>query len=77
MDNIWVQKASTCKFRKINIKHTFQPQCYEPWNQLQGKTTTTTAKKTHKHKETRKYATKQPMNHWRNQIGNQKIPRDI
>ena len=26
--------------------------------------------------ETKQYATKQPMDHWRNQRGNQKIPRD-
>ena len=26
--------------------------------------------------EVKQYATKQPMDHWRNQGGNQKIPRD-
>ena len=26
--------------------------------------------------EAKQYATKQPMNHWRNQRGNQKLPRD-
>ena len=26
--------------------------------------------------EAKKYATKQPMNHWRNQTRNKKIPRD-
>ena len=26
--------------------------------------------------EAKQYATKQPMDHWRNQRGNQKIPRD-
>ena len=26
--------------------------------------------------EVKQYATKQPMDHWRNQSGNQKIPRD-
>ena len=29
-----------------------------------------------KHTEAKQYATKQPMDHWRNQRGNQKIPRD-
>ena len=26
--------------------------------------------------EAKQYVTKQPMDHWRNQTGNQKIPRD-
>ena len=32
--------------------------------------------KKHKDVEAKPYATKQPMDHWRNQRGNQKIPRD-
>ena len=32
--------------------------------------------KKHKHMEAEQYATKQPMDHWRNQRGNKKIPRD-
>ena len=33
--------------------------------------------KKHKHVEAKQYATKQPMDHWRNQKGNlKKIPRD-
>ena len=32
--------------------------------------------KTHKCVEAKQYATKQPMDHWRNQRGNQKIPGD-
>ena len=31
--------------------------------------------KKHKYLETQQHATKQPMHHWRNQRGNQKIPR--
>ena len=31
--------------------------------------------KKHKHMETKQHATKQPMDHWRNQRGNLKIPR--
>ena len=31
--------------------------------------------KKHKHVETQQHATKQPMDHWRNQRGNLKIPR--
>ena len=29
-----------------------------------------------KHMEAKQYATEQQMGHWRNQIGNQKIPRN-
>ena len=32
--------------------------------------------KTHKHVDAKQYAMKQQMDHWRNQRGNQKIPRD-
>ena len=31
--------------------------------------------KKHKHVETKQHATKQPMDHWRNQRGNEKITR--
>ena len=32
--------------------------------------------KKYKHMEAKQYATKQPRDHWRNQRGNQKIPRN-
>ena len=44
---------------------------YEVRNQLQEKNC-----RKHKHMEAKQYATKQPMNHWRNQRGNKKIPGD-
>ena len=54
------------------MKHLFQPQCYEIRNKLQEKRNC----KKHKHIEAKQYATKQPMDHGRNQRGNQKISRD-
>ena len=48
----------------MTIKHIFWPQSHEARTQLPGKT--------HKQVETKQYATKQLMDHWRNQTGNQK-----
>ena len=53
------------------MKHLFWPQCYEIRNQLEKKTS-----KKHKYVEAKQYATKQPMDHWRNQRGIQKVDRD-
>ena len=33
--------------------------------------------KKHRHVEAKQYATEQPMDHWRNQSGNKKIPRPM
>ena len=53
------------------MKHHFWPQHCGTRNQLQEKNC-----KKHKHVEAKQYATKQPMDHWRNHRGNKKIPRD-
>ena len=46
-------------------------QCYETRNQLQEEKL-----QKHKHMKAKQYATKQPMDHRRNQRGNQKILRN-
>ena len=66
-------KASLGKFKKIEIISSISSyHNTEIRNQLQEKKNC----KKHKHVEAKQYATKQPMDPWRNQRGNQKIPRD-
>ena len=56
------------KFKKIkiHIKHLFWSQHHEIRNNS----------KTHKHVMAKQYASQQPWNHWRNQRGNKRIPRN-
>ena len=53
IDHILGHKSSHSKFKKIEIKHLFQPQCYEIRNKLQRK-----KRKNHKHMEAKQYITK-------------------
>ena len=55
-----------------HINHLFQPQCYNIRNQLQEKKNCTKQKQI----ESKQYVTKKPMDQWRNQSGNKKIPRN-
>ena len=65
-------KQGSINLRKLkSCQASFPTTCYETRNQLQEKNC-----KKHKYMEAKQYVTKQPMDHWRNQRGNQKIPRD-
>ena len=70
IDHMLGHKASLGKFKKNwnHIKHLFQAQRYEIRNQLHEKN----LQETYKHVEAKQDATKQPMDHWRNQRGNKK-----
>ena len=66
-------KSSLGKFKKIEIISSI----FSDHNAMRleinyrGK-----KRKKHKHMEAKQYITKEPRDHWRNQRGNQKIPRD-
>ena len=66
IDHILGHRSSLSKFKKLNyFKHFVWSQCYENINQLQEKENS----KIHKLLEAKQYATKQTMDHWRNQRG--------
>ena len=68
----WAIKQALINLRKLkSYQASFPTTSYKIRNQLQEKNC-----KKHKHVEAKQYATEQPMDHWRNQRGNQKIPRD-
>ena len=70
IDHILGYKSSLGKFKKIEIiLSILSNHNSEIRNQLQEKQNC----KKHKKVEVQQYVTKQPMNHWRNQRGNQKI----
>ena len=72
IDHILGCKSNLGNFKKIEIISSI----FSNHNtiQLESNNKKKTAKK-HKHVETQQHATKQPMDHWRNQRGNLKIPR--
>jgi len=69
--HVWPQ--SECKFKKTEIISSM----FSNYNTLRLEIKYK-KKKTikHKHIEVKQYVTQQTMDHWRNQRGNQKIPRD-
>ena len=66
IDHILGYKSNLSNFKKIEIISStfFWPQRYMTGNQQEKNC------KKHKHMETKQHATKQPMDHWRNQRGN-------
>ena len=72
IDQILGHKWSLGKFKKIEIVSSI----ISEHNAMRLDINYRKNCKKYKHMEDNQYATKQPRDHWRNQRGNQKIPRD-
>ena len=75
IDHILGHRASLSKFKKIKITSSIFSDHNTIGLEINYKKRNCKKRK-HKHMEAKQYATKQPMDHWRNQRGNLKIPRD-
>ena len=71
IDHILGYKSSLGNFKKIEIISSIFSDHNAIWLEINKKKK---IYKKHKHVETQQHATKQPMDHWRNQRGNLKIP---
>ena len=65
-------KTSLSKFKKIEIISSI----FSDHNTRRPEINYKKKLQKHKHVEAKQYATKKPMDHWRNQRGNFKIPGD-
>ena len=73
IDNILGHKSSLGKFKEIEIVSSIFSNHFAMRPGINYKEKKS---KNHKRVEAKQYATKQPMDHFRNQTGNQKIPGD-
>ena len=73
IDHILGHKASISKFKKIEIISSIFPEYNAMRLEINYKERKTVK---NRHVEAKQYVTKQPTDHWRNQRGNHKMPRD-